>query len=93
MHGEGGAYDLASIGGFYQEVLEAHRARATWDTDVVLAILRSGGRPPLLEVRQVIDRGRFREAQCVFRTPTGERTGDVCVPLALVRYCYPACGV
>ena len=67
------------------QIQEAHAARPAWDTDVVLEILRNGGHPPLLQIKEVIQRQHFREVQCVFVQPSGAPTESVYVPMSLLR--------
>ena len=89
---EGGgcdAYDIRSIGGDFRRILDAHEARAEWNTEVVMEILQSGGHPPLVTVNAVIQRPKYREAECIFRQPSGQPTKCVYVPMTIMRFAYP----
>ena len=85
----GDAYDIRSIGGDIQRIQDAHQARPEWNTEVVTEIIRSGGCPPLVSVNSVIQRPKYREAECIFRQPSGQATKCVYVPMTIMRFAYP----
>lgn len=78
------AYELRSIGGSEQDVMEAHAARPEWDQEVVEEILRHGAVPPLKEVRSVVERPQYREAECIFILPSGAETQPIFLPMSIV---------
>lgn len=83
------SYDIRSIGGRRDAVLEAHRARPVWDAEVVLEILRNGGAPPLLEIEAVLRHEHRREAVCRFRHPSGRSTAPMALPFPILHLYYP----
>lgn len=78
------AYDLRTIGGIEVNVREAHEARPVWDADVIMEMIRHGAHPPLKEIRDVVQRPRYREAECIFIQPSGVETPSIFIPVTVV---------
>lgn len=77
-------YDLRSIGGTEVDVRDAHASRHIWDRDIVMELFRHGARPPLKEIKDVVQREHYRDAECIFIQPSGVETESIFVPMSII---------